>query len=90
MTDHATGYVFDKSYRAVPAPKSLSALAPGGAIASSARDMTQWLRMLTNSGRPFISPALFRELTTPLIAVKSDDFLRARMGRLRLERPARR
>jgi CubicO group peptidase (beta-lactamase class C family) len=71
--DHATGYVFDKSYRAVPAPKSLTALAPGGAIASSARDMTQWLRMLTGGGRidgqQFISPAMFRELTTPLIAV---------------------
>src|SRR4051812_24504488 len=67
--DHATGYVFDKSYRAVPAPKSLAALAPGGAIASSARDMTQWLRMLTDGGRQFISPTMFGELTTPLIAV---------------------
>ena len=67
--DHATGYVFEKSYRAVPAPKSLTALAPGGAIASSARDMTQWLRMLTNGGGDFISPARFRDLTTPLIAV---------------------
>jgi CubicO group peptidase (beta-lactamase class C family) len=71
--DHATGYVFDKSYRAVPAPKSLMALAPGGAIASSARDMTQWLRMLTAGGRidgrEFISSAMFHELTTPLIAV---------------------
>jgi CubicO group peptidase (beta-lactamase class C family) len=71
--DHATGYVFDKSYRAVPAPKSLTALAPGGAIASSARDMTEWLRMLTNGGRidgsQFVSPPMFRELTTPLIAV---------------------
>jgi CubicO group peptidase (beta-lactamase class C family) len=67
--DHATGYVFDNSYRSVPAPKSLTALAPGGAIASTARDMTQWLLMLTNSGRNFISPAMFRELTTPLIAV---------------------
>jgi CubicO group peptidase (beta-lactamase class C family) len=72
-SDHATGYVFDKSFRAVPAPKSLTALAPGGAIASSARDMSQWLRMLTAGGRfhgtQFISPAMFRELTTPLIAV---------------------
>src|SRR3954447_25916164 len=67
--DHATGYVFDKSYRAVPPPKSLTALAPGGAIASSARDMTKWLRMLTEGGRQFISPTMFGELTTPLIAV---------------------
>ena len=73
--DHVTGYVFDKLYRAVPPPKSLAALAPGGAIASSARDMTQWLRMLTNAGRidgqQFISPAMFRELTTPLSSVSS-------------------
>lgn len=72
-SDHATGYVFDKSYRPVPAPKSLSALAPAGAIASNARDMTQWLRMLSGGGRidgqQFISPAMFRELITPLIAV---------------------
>ncbi len=72
-SDHATGYVFDKSYRAVPSPKSLTALAPGGAIASSARDMTQWLRMLTAGGQidgtQFITPAMFREITTPLIAV---------------------
>ena len=72
-SDHATGYVFDKTYRAVPAPKSLTALAPAGAIASSARDMTQWLRMLTGGGRfdgrAFISPAMFRELTTPLSSV---------------------
>ena len=71
--DHATGYVFETSYRAVPAPKSLIALAPGGAIASSARDMTQWLRMLTAggrfNGRQFVSPAMFAELTKPLIAV---------------------
>jgi len=67
--NHATGYIYDKSYRAVPAPKSLTALAPAGAIASNARDMTQWLRMLTNGGSHFISPAMFRELTTPLIAV---------------------
>jgi len=67
--DHATGYVFDTTYRAVPPPKSLTALAPGGAVASSARDMSQWLRMLTAGGRQFISPAMFRELTTPLIAV---------------------
>jgi CubicO group peptidase (beta-lactamase class C family) len=71
--DHVTGYAFDKSYRAVPPPKSLTALAAGGAISSSARDMTQWLRMLTAGGRidgrEFISPAMFRELTTPLIAV---------------------
>ncbi|MEA2326358.1 MAG: hypothetical protein QOE68_1317, partial [Thermoanaerobaculia bacterium] len=57
----------------VPPPKSLTALAPGGAVASSARGMTQWLRMLTGGGRldgrQFISPAMFRELTTPLIAV---------------------
>jgi len=71
--DHATGYVFEKSYRAVSAPKSLTALAPAGAIASNAHDMTQWLRMLTGGGRidgrQWISPPMFAEVTTPLIAV---------------------
>jgi CubicO group peptidase (beta-lactamase class C family) len=37
--------------------------------------MTQWLRMLTGGGRidgqQFVSPAMFRELTTPLIEVNA-------------------
>lgn len=72
--DHVTGYEWrGGAATPVPPPKSLVALAPGGAIASSARDMTLWLTMLSEGGRidgrAFVSPAMFRELTTPQIAV---------------------
>src|SRR5207237_2743585 len=76
--DHATGYVYDaarKDFRAVPPPQSLDALAPAGSIASSARDLTQWLRMLTESGaidgRQFVSPQMFHELITPLTTINA-------------------
>lgn len=74
LPDHVTGYVYaNGSFRAVPPPRSLEALAPGGNIASSVRDMTQWLRMLSGSGtiggRPFLSAKMFRELTTPQIPI---------------------
>jgi CubicO group peptidase (beta-lactamase class C family) len=74
--DHATGYVYDEetsTWRPVPPPESLQALAPGGNIASSARDLTQWLRMLTAGGRfgsdRFVSEAAFRDLTTAKIPI---------------------
>jgi CubicO group peptidase (beta-lactamase class C family) len=74
--DHATGYSYDgETVRAVPAPSSLDALAPGGAIASSTRDMSQWLRMLSGGGviggKRFISADAFRELITPRIPIHS-------------------
>jgi CubicO group peptidase (beta-lactamase class C family) len=69
--DLTTGYLYlpgEESWRAVPPPKSLDALAPGGSIASSARDMTRWLRMLLAGGRlegrRLVSDAMIRELTT--------------------------
>jgi len=78
LPDHVTGYVFSsgtQTFRAVPPPSSLEALAPGGNIASSVHDMAEWLRMLTGGGRiggqQFVSPALFRELTTPLIPINA-------------------
>lgn len=78
VRDHATGYVYSentKTWQAVPPPQSLEALAPGGNIAASLHDMTQWLRMLSNGGRfdgkVFVSPAGFRELTTPQIPINS-------------------
>lgn len=77
-SDHATGYVYDESagiWRAVPPPQSLGALAPGGNIASTARDMAQWLRMLTGGGRiggrRFVSAEGLRALTTPQIAINA-------------------
>jgi CubicO group peptidase (beta-lactamase class C family) len=76
--DHATGYVYideTKTWRPVPPPESLDALAPGGNIASTVRDMTQWLRMLAGSGRiggeRFVSPAVFRDLTTPQVRINA-------------------
>ena len=74
--DHATGYVTapgSGGWRAVPPPKSLDALAPAGAIASTARDMARWLLMLASGGRidgrPFVSAAMFAELTTAKISI---------------------
>lgn len=71
--EHVTGYVYDHDRdRAVPPPQSLVALAPGGAVASSVRDMARWLRMLCAGGKGFVSPAMFHELTTPLIKIDDD------------------
>jgi len=67
---HATGYVWDgKAWQAVAPSPSMQALAPAGSIASSVRDMAQWVRMLANGGRGFVSEKMFRELTTPLMKV---------------------
>ena len=75
---HATGYVYEagaQAFRPVPPPRSLEAMAPAGNIASTARDMTQWLRVLTGSGtidgKRFVSEAMFHELTTPVIPISS-------------------
>jgi CubicO group peptidase (beta-lactamase class C family) len=76
VADHATGYVYvpqTGGWRAVPPPTSLQALAPAGSIASSARDMAQWLRLLTGGGRigdrQIVSAATLQELFTPQIAI---------------------
>jgi CubicO group peptidase (beta-lactamase class C family) len=76
--DHATGYVYSestKAWRPVPPPQSLEALAPGGNIAASVRDMTEWLRMLSSGGRfegkSFVSTDTFRELMTPQTLISS-------------------
>jgi len=76
VPDHATGYVYVKpteSWRAVPPPASLQALAPAGSIASTARDMAQWLRLLTGGGRigdrQIVSATTLRDLISPQIAI---------------------
>jgi CubicO group peptidase (beta-lactamase class C family) len=76
--DHATGYLYDETagtWRAVSPPQSLGALAPGGNIASTARDMARWLRVLTGGGRiggrRFVSAEALRALTTPQIAINA-------------------
>jgi len=76
VPDHATGYVYvtqTGGWRAVPPPASLQALAPAGSIASTARDMAQWLRLLTGGGRlgdrQIVSTATLQELFAPQIAI---------------------
>jgi CubicO group peptidase (beta-lactamase class C family) len=76
VSDHATGYVYvtqTGGWRAVPPPASLQALAPAGSIASTARDMTQWLRLLTGGGRigdrQIVSARTLQDLISPQIAI---------------------
>lgn len=78
VSNHATGYVYvdeQKRWRPVPPPRSFAALAPGGSIASTARDMTRWLRMLSNSGRigdkRIVSEAMLREVVTKQVPIDS-------------------
>jgi len=70
--DRATGYRYvseTRTWTPVPPPRSLGALAPGGSVTSSARDLTRWLRLLTGGGvldgRRLVSTAGLRALTTP-------------------------
>lgn len=78
LPNHATGYVYDdatRSWRATPPPQTLHVLAPAGSIASTAHDMARWLRMLSEGGmvdgKRFVSAAMFRELTTPKMAINA-------------------
>lgn len=71
--EHVTGYVYAADhFRAVPPPRSLEALAPAGAIASSVHDMAKWLRMLTAGGEGFVSSKMFHELTSPLMRIDAE------------------
>jgi CubicO group peptidase (beta-lactamase class C family) len=76
VADHATGYVYvpqTGGWRAVPPPAGMQSLAPAGSIASTARDMAQWLRLLTGGGRigdrQVVSAATLQELFAPQIAI---------------------
>ena len=76
MSDHALGYVYrpeSKDWKEVAAPKSLNALAPAGAVVSSAQDLGQWLRFLTSNGaidgKRILSEPTFREITRPHIVI---------------------
>jgi hypothetical protein len=76
VADHATGYVYvpqTGGWRAAPLPTGLQALAPAGSIASTARDMAQWLRLLTGGGRigdrQIVSAATLQELFAPQIPI---------------------
>ena len=76
LPDHALGYIYrdtSKDWKEVPAPKSLLALAPAGAVVSNARDLGQWLRFLTSGGsidgKQLLSEATFRDVTRPHVAI---------------------
>jgi CubicO group peptidase (beta-lactamase class C family) len=70
----ALGYAWDgAAWKATPVTESLGVMAPAGAVASTARDMTRWLRVLAGGGalegKRLVSEAMLRELTTPAIAI---------------------
>jgi CubicO group peptidase (beta-lactamase class C family) len=76
LPDHALGYIYwakSKHSRKVAPPKSLVALAPAGAVVSSARDLGRWLRFLTSGGtidgKRILSEVTLREITRPHVAV---------------------
>jgi CubicO group peptidase (beta-lactamase class C family) len=66
----ARGYVWDgQTWKPAPVVESLRVLAPAGAIASSARDMVPWIRMLAAGGaldgKQIVSEAALHELWRP-------------------------
>ena len=66
----AIGYSWDgQTWKPAPVTESLAVMAPAGSVASSARDMARWLRVMagggTLDGKRLVSEALVRELTTP-------------------------
>jgi len=74
--DHATGYVYreeTKDWTPVAPPESLKTMAPAGSIASTARDLAQWLRLLTGvgsiDGKRIVSEAALHEVMRPHIAI---------------------
>jgi CubicO group peptidase (beta-lactamase class C family) len=69
--DYSFGYIYEdatKETRRVPT-RNLPAIAPAGAINSSARDMAQWLRLMLGGGafegKRLVSEKNFEELTKP-------------------------
>jgi CubicO group peptidase (beta-lactamase class C family) len=73
--DYSFGYVYEeatKETRRVPM-RDLPAIAPAGAINSSARDMAQWLRLMLGGGvfegKRLVSEKSFAELVKPQMKV---------------------
>jgi CubicO group peptidase (beta-lactamase class C family) len=74
--DFSHGYVYEdatKETRRVPT-RDLPAIAPAGAINSSARDMAQWLRLMlgggTFEGKRLVSEKNFEELIKPQMKIQ--------------------
>ncbi|HEX8560440.1 MAG TPA: serine hydrolase [Pyrinomonadaceae bacterium] len=73
--DYSYGYVYEeatKETRRVPT-RDLPAIAPAGAINSSARDMAQWVRLMLGGGafggRRLVSEKNFEELVRPQMKI---------------------
>ncbi|HWS86300.1 MAG TPA: serine hydrolase [Pyrinomonadaceae bacterium] len=74
-SDYSYGYVYEeatKETRRVPT-RDLPAIAPAGAINSSARDMAQWLRLMLGGGvfegKRLVSEKSFAELVKPQMKI---------------------
>ncbi|HEX8281735.1 MAG TPA: serine hydrolase [Pyrinomonadaceae bacterium] len=74
--DYSFGYVYEeatKETRRVPT-RDLPAIAPAGAINSSARDMAQWLRLMLGGGvfggKRLVSEKSFAELVKPQTVIQ--------------------
>jgi CubicO group peptidase (beta-lactamase class C family) len=74
--DYSFGYVYEdatKETRRVPT-RNLPAIAPAGAINSSARDMAQWLRLMLGGGvfegKRLVSEKSFEELVKPQMKIQ--------------------
>src|ERR1044071_9909150 len=84
--DYSFGYVYEeatKETRRVPM-RDLPAIAPAGAINSSARDMAQWLRLMLGGGqfegRRLVSEKGFAELLRPNINVNPGGAVKYGLG----------
>lgn len=76
--DRATGYEWDADagrWSAVVPPRSLHTLGPAGSIASSARDLGRWLRLLIGrgriDGRQVVSERALEEVTRAHIPINA-------------------
>jgi CubicO group peptidase (beta-lactamase class C family) len=73
--DHATGYFWNERTKRWEKlePRVLTAVAPAGAVNSSVREMTRWLRMLLSggefAGQQIIAPEQLEQVWEPQIGV---------------------
>ena len=72
----AVGYNWDgTTWKPAPIVESLAVMAPAGSIASTARDLTRWVRVMasggTLDGKRLVSEAVMRDLTAPHIPINA-------------------
>jgi CubicO group peptidase (beta-lactamase class C family) len=75
-SDHATGHRYVKGAVSVQTALDITHLGPAGNIASSARDMAQWLRFQLAGGaiggKRLLSEEALNETKTPMMALRVD------------------